>query len=180
MKASGGQGSLNRGAPLAAGAWPGRRRSPADSRRHVTAGVAKQANTSSVAEKCVRCGSVTDCPRHWPHMYTWPPCVLAADVCAEWQAAISITLESVKKNARYVFFTEAQAHHTRQIEVLCSEHLKEPKIQVTWTKPTGWSNSSGLRPSWVAPFSPEAHSGLGRVIHTVEENLGKRTSNQRK
>lgn len=58
----------------------------------MTAGVAKQANTSSVEEKCVRCGRVTDWPRHWPHMYTWPPCVLAADVCAEWQAAISIIL----------------------------------------------------------------------------------------
>mgnify|MGYP007134268031 CR=1 FL=1 len=86
--------------------------SPTDRRRHVTAGVAKQANTSSVEEKCVRCGRVTDWPRHWPHMYTWPPCVLAADVCAEWQAAISITLESFKKNARYVCFAEAQAHHT--------------------------------------------------------------------
>ena len=68
--------------------------SPTDRRRHVTAGVAKQANTSSVEEKCVRCGRVTDWPRHWPHMYTWPPCVLAADVCAEWQAAISIILGS--------------------------------------------------------------------------------------
>lgn len=67
--------------------------SPTDRRRHITAGVEKQANTSSVQEKWVMCGRTTDCPRHWPHIYTWPLCVLAAEVWAEWQAAISTILE---------------------------------------------------------------------------------------
>ena len=56
---------------------------PTDRRCHETAGVAKQANTSSVQEKWVRWGRVTDWPRHWPHMYTCPPWVLAADVWVE-------------------------------------------------------------------------------------------------
>ena len=99
--------------------------SPTDRRRHVTAGVAKQANTSSVEEKWVRWGRVTDWPRHWPHMYTWPPCVLAADVWAEWQAAISTTLKSFKKNAHHFCFVEAQAYRQSSR----SGHLKKPKIQ---------------------------------------------------
>lgn len=67
--------------------------SPTERRRHITAGVEKQANTSSVQEKWVTCGRTTDCPRHWPHMYTWPLCVLAEEVWAEWHAAISTILD---------------------------------------------------------------------------------------
>lgn len=44
--------------------------SPMASSRHMTEGVAKQAKTSSVLVKCVRCGSTMGCPRHCPHMYT--------------------------------------------------------------------------------------------------------------
>lgn len=63
-----------------------------ESSLHMTDGVAKQAKTSSVQEKCVRCGSTMDWPLHWPHMYTWPLWVLQADVCVEWHAAISTIL----------------------------------------------------------------------------------------
>ena len=66
-----------------------------DSSLHITEGVAKQANTSSVVLKCVRWGRTMDWPRHWPHMNTWPLCVLAADVCVEWHAAISTILLSM-------------------------------------------------------------------------------------
>lgn len=66
--------------------------SPMVSSRHMTEGVAKQAKTSSVLVKCVRCGSTMGCPRHCPHMYTWPLWVFAAEVCVEWQAAISTIL----------------------------------------------------------------------------------------
>lgn len=82
----------------------GRDHSPTDRRRQETAGVAKQANTSSVQEKCVRWGRITDWPRHWPHMYTCPPWVLAAEVWAEWQAAISIILGS-QINAKWTWQT---------------------------------------------------------------------------
>ncbi len=65
---------------------------PMERSRHITEGVAKHAKTSSVQVKCVRWGSTIDWPLHWPHMYTWPLWVLAADVCVEWQAAISTIL----------------------------------------------------------------------------------------
>lgn len=45
--------------------------SPIDMRRHITDGVAKQAKTSSVLVRCVRCGRTMDWPRHWPHIKTW-------------------------------------------------------------------------------------------------------------
>lgn len=63
-----------------------------ESSRHITDGVAKQAKTSSVLLKCVRCGSTMGCPRHCPHIYTWPLWDFAAEVCVEWQAAISTIL----------------------------------------------------------------------------------------
>lgn len=65
---------------------------PTVRRCHVTAGVAKQAKTSSVQLKCVTCGLVTTWPRHWPHISTCPLCVLAADVWLVWHAATSTIL----------------------------------------------------------------------------------------
>ena len=76
----------------AADAGEGEASLPMESSRHMTEGVEKQANTSSVQLKCVRWGRTTDWPRHWPHMNTWPLWVLAADVCVEWHAAISMIL----------------------------------------------------------------------------------------
>lgn len=49
---------------------------PIDTRRHITDGVAKQANTSSVLVKWVRWGRDINWPRHWPHMYTWKTGIL--------------------------------------------------------------------------------------------------------
>lgn len=87
--------------------------SPTESSLHIMAGVEKQANTSSVQVKWVRCGEMTACPRHWPHMYTWPLWDLAADVCDEWQAAISTILFPHKqKNSTYKINEAAvQAYH---------------------------------------------------------------------
>lgn len=65
---------------------------PTERRCHVTAGVAKQANTSSVPLKWVRWGLATAWPRHWPHIRTWPLWVLAADVWLVWHAATSTIL----------------------------------------------------------------------------------------
>lgn len=65
---------------------------PTVRRCHVTAGVAKQANTSSVLLKWVRWGLATAWPRHCPHMRTCPLWVLAADVWLVWHAATSTTL----------------------------------------------------------------------------------------
>lgn len=65
---------------------------PTERRCHVTAGVAKQANTSSVLLKCVRWGLATAWPRHWPHIRTCPLCVFAADVWLVWHAATSTIL----------------------------------------------------------------------------------------
>lgn len=50
---------------------------------HMTDGVAKQAKTSSVQLKYVGWGKTTDWPLHWPHIYTLPLCVFAAEVCVE-------------------------------------------------------------------------------------------------
>lgn len=49
----------------------------------MTEGVARQANTWSVQEKCVRWGSKMHWPLHWPHTNTWPLWVFAADVWVE-------------------------------------------------------------------------------------------------
>lgn len=65
---------------------------PTERRCHVTAGVAKQANTSSVLLKWVRWGLATAWPRHWPHIRTCPLWVLAADVWLVWHAATSTIL----------------------------------------------------------------------------------------
>lgn len=67
---------------------------PIERRCHVTAGVAKQANTSSVLLKWVRWGLATAWPRHWPHIRTCPLWVLAADVWLVWHAATSVILET--------------------------------------------------------------------------------------
>lgn len=67
-------------------------RLPTERRCHVTAGVAKHANTSSVLLKWVRWGLATAWPRHWPHIRTWPLWVLAADVWLVWHAATSTIL----------------------------------------------------------------------------------------
>lgn len=84
---------------------------------HITEGVAKHAKTSSVQEKCVRWGSTIDWPLHWPHMYTWPLWLLAADVCVEWQAAISTILsekpeERVKAERRQFIVSAVMASLT--------------------------------------------------------------------
>lgn len=84
---------------------------------HITEGVAKHAKTSSVQEKCVRWGSTIDWPLHWPHMYTWPLWLLAADVCVEWQAAISTILsekpeERVKTERRQFIVSAVMASLT--------------------------------------------------------------------
>lgn len=73
---------------------------PTERRCHVTAGVAKQANTSSVVLKCVRWGLATAWPRHWPHIRTCPLWVLAADVWLVWQAATS-TILGKKQNMEW-------------------------------------------------------------------------------
>ncbi len=65
---------------------------PTERRCHVTAGVAKQANTSSVLLKWVRWGLATAWPRHWPHIRTCPLWVFAADVWLVWHAATSTIL----------------------------------------------------------------------------------------
>lgn len=76
---------------------------PIERSLHITEGVAKHAKTSSVQVNCVGWGNTIDWPLHWPHMYTWPLWVLAADVCAEWQAAISMTLsEKPEKSRRWM------------------------------------------------------------------------------
>lgn len=71
---------------------------PTARRCHVTAGVAKQANTSSVLQKWVRWGQATAWPRHWPHIRTCPLWVLAADVWLVWHAATSTILAGGKCN----------------------------------------------------------------------------------
>lgn len=76
---------------------------PMERSLHITDGVAKHAKTSSVQVKCVRWGSTIDWPLHWPHMYTWPLWVLAADVCVEWQAAISTILSKKPKEKIRMF-----------------------------------------------------------------------------
>lgn len=93
---------------------------PMERSLHVTEGVAKHAKTSSVQVKCVRWGSTIDWPLHWPHMYTWPLWVLAADVCVEWQAAIS-TILSKKPEER-----------TEQ----CTRQREEGLLHLRW-----WSRS---------------------------------------
>lgn len=70
---------------------------PTERRCQVTAGVAKQANTSSVLLKWVTCGLATAWPRHWPHIRTCPLCVLAADVWLVWHAATSTILQQKKQ-----------------------------------------------------------------------------------
>lgn len=65
---------------------------PTERRCHVTAGVAKQANTSSVLLKWVMWGLATAWPRHWPHIRTCPLWALAADVWLVWHAATSTIL----------------------------------------------------------------------------------------
>lgn len=71
---------------------------PIERRCHVTAGVAKQANTSSVLLKWVRWGLATAWPRHWPHIRTCPLWVLAAEVWLVWHAATSAILETKMKS----------------------------------------------------------------------------------
>ena len=62
----------------------------------MTAGVAKQANTSSVVLKWVRWGLATAWLRHCPHIITWPLCVRAADVWLVWHAATSTILQGAQ------------------------------------------------------------------------------------
>ena len=70
----------------------GTRHLPTERICHVTAGVAKHANTSSVPLKWVTWGLATAWPRHWPHIRTCPLWVLAADVWLVWHAATSTIL----------------------------------------------------------------------------------------
>lgn len=78
---------------------------PIERRCHVTAGVAKQANTSSVLLKWVRWGMATAWPRHWPHIRTCPLWVLAADVWLVWHAATSAILEIKNQRVSTAFQT---------------------------------------------------------------------------
>lgn len=87
---------------------------PMERSRHMTEGVAKHPNTSSVQLKCVRWGITMHWPLHWPHMYTWPLWVLAAVVCVEWQAATSmILLDTEEEEEEWVWCCSDRSHTER-------------------------------------------------------------------
>lgn len=103
---------------------------PIERSLHITEGVAKHAKTSSVQVKCVRWGNTIDWPLHWPHMYTWPLWVLAADVCVEWQAAISMILsEKPEKRSKWTAVCESL-----KIHFICCDGLVHLSFSVMiWT-----------------------------------------------
>lgn len=105
---------------------------PMERSLHITEGVAKQAKTSSVQVKCVRWGRTMDWPLHWPHMYTWPLWVLAADVCVEWQAAIS-TILSKKPEERTEHCFKKKNWEKRFIISVVTASLTSPSQ--SWSEP---------------------------------------------